>query len=61
MASACSTSSFPLNTARRVNSPGSATRAPRAMSAATTVVATTRPPCVMISTKSSPVNDAGAS
>jgi len=60
IASACTRSSLPFSTARRVNSPGSATRAPDATRAARTSVGTTTPPCVAISTTSSPVNDAGA-
>ena len=55
VASACSRSIFPLKTARRVNSPGAAGRAPAATSAATAAAGTTRPPCVEISTTFSPV------
>ena len=55
VASACSRSIFPFNTARRVNSPGSAGRAPAAASAATASAGTSRPPWVESSTRSSPV------
>ena len=55
VASACSKSILPLSTARRVNSPGCAGRAPAATSAATAAAGTARPPCVEISTTSSPV------
>ena len=59
-ASACTRSIRPFNTARRVNSPGEADRAPAATHAASTSVGTTCPPCVEISTTSSPVYERGA-
>ena len=54
-ASAWVRSSLPLRKARRVNSPGSAARAPWPNSAATTVAATRLEPWQVISTVSSPV------
>ena len=59
-ASACSRSMRPLTTARRLNSPGSAGRAPAATHAANTDAGTTRPPCVHSSSTSSPVYELGA-
>ena len=60
IASACSKSSLPFRTARRVNSPGSAWRAPARIAAASTDVGARYPPWVVISRRSSPVNEAGA-
>ncbi len=58
--SACSTSSFPFATARRVNSPGSASRAPAESRAPSARAGTSSPPCTLSSTISSPVYDFGA-
>src|SRR5262249_48041318 len=55
VASACTRSTFRFCRARRVNSPGSAGRAPAATQAATTSPGTSRPPWVAISIWSSPV------
>ncbi len=60
IASACRRSSFPLATARRLNSPGSAARAPAAISASNASAGTSDPPCVVSSIVSSPVNERGA-
>ncbi len=59
-ASACARSSRPFRYARSVNSPGSASRAPRAIAASTMPRRITGLPCALISTTSSPVYDAGA-
>src|SRR6266705_853946 len=55
VASAWSRSILPLRTARRVNSPGVARRAPAVTSAASAAAGTSSPPCVEISTTFSPV------
>src|SRR5581483_7047555 len=57
--SACKRSIFPFDTARRVNSPGSASRAPAASSAAKANAGTSWPPCKLNSTRSSPVYECG--
>ena len=59
--SACTRSSFPLSTARSVNSPGSANRAPNAIAARITSPTMTELPCSVNSTRSFPVKEYGAS
>ena len=59
-ASACARSSLPLRKARFVNSPGSASRAPRFTTKSNTAVSGTIPPWQLNSTMSSPVYVLGA-
>ena len=54
-ASACTRSSLPWSTARRVNSPGAAGRAPAAWSAVSSRAGASSPPWQESSTRSSPV------
>jgi len=59
-ASACARSSLSFKNARRVNSPGSASRAPSCMQRPSRSRRTTGLPCACSSSTSSPVYDAGA-
>src|SRR6185369_14573656 len=59
-ASACARSSLPFRNARRVNSPGSARRAPASSTARSTSWVTTGPPWPCSSSTASPVYECGA-
>ncbi len=58
-ASAWARSSLPLRKARRLNSPGSASRAPRSRQRASSICMTTGPPWPCSSSTSSPVKECG--